>query len=87
MDTRGARCPVPVVRLARAVWANPAGTVVELWSDDPGSGSDVPAWCRMRGATLLAVRPVPDGSATSYLVRGAGPKAGGSGSAAPSSSR
>jgi tRNA 2-thiouridine synthesizing protein A len=55
VDARGVLCPVPIIRLARAARSLPAGSVVELLSDDPAAEHDVPAWCRLRGHTLLTV--------------------------------
>ncbi len=51
LDCRGMRCPRPVIELARAA----AGSSDELLllADDPATEIDVPAWCRMRGATLV----------------------------------
>ena len=62
VDARGVLCPVPIIRLARAAAARPAGTVLELLTDDPAAVHDVPAWCRLRGHTLLATQ-VDSGSA------------------------
>jgi tRNA 2-thiouridine synthesizing protein A len=55
VDARGTLCPVPIIRLARAASTLPAGSLVALLSDDPAAEHDVPAWCRLRGHTLLAV--------------------------------
>lgn len=49
VDARGSRCPVPVIRLARAAHGLPPGTTVVLLADDDAAWSDVPAWARMRG--------------------------------------
>ena len=38
IDARGLRCPEPL----------------ELWSDDPVSARDVPAYCRFLGHELIA---------------------------------
>lgn len=56
----GRPCPVPVIELARALPGLPAGTVVEVVSDDPAAAADIPAFCRLRGHTYLgtAARPV-----------------------------
>lgn len=67
VDCRGRPCPVPVIELARAVAAAPAGAVVEVVSDDPAARSDVPAWARLRGHDYLGERPA--GGATGYRVR------------------
>lgn len=60
IDARGHRCPYPVVLLGRAAAGAPAGTRLVLLSDDPVSLTDVPAWCRMRGAELSGTRQRED---------------------------
>ena len=52
VDARGLRCPVPVIRLARAALGLPPGTTVVLLADDDAAWSDVPAWARMKGHTV-----------------------------------
>lgn len=53
VDARGLRCPLPVIRLARAAAALAPGDLVTVWSTDPAAVHDVPAWARMRGHTVL----------------------------------
>lgn len=53
VDCLGRPCPIPVIELARALQGAPAGSVVEVLSDDPAARLDVPAFCRMRGHTFL----------------------------------
>ena len=72
VDARGQRCPLPVIRLARAAKDLPPGAVVELWATDPAARADVPAWCRMRGHDLVATTELDwgtEGAHTAYLVR------------------
>ncbi|MCU0278434.1 MAG: sulfurtransferase TusA family protein [Candidatus Nanopelagicales bacterium] len=57
VDARGTRCPQPVVELARAAARSPQ---VLLLSDDPVSLTDVPAWCRLKGAELIGVDDAGD---------------------------
>lgn len=57
VDALGVLCPVPIIRLARAAAEGPPGTLLELWTDDPAAEHDVPAWCRLRGHTLLESTP------------------------------
>ena len=52
VDARGSRCPVPVIRLARASRGLAPGTTVVLLADDVAAWSDVPAWARMKGHTV-----------------------------------
>ena len=49
VDARGTRCPVPVIRLARAARDLPEGATLVLLADDVAAWSDVPAWARMKG--------------------------------------
>lgn len=75
VDARGLRCPLPVIRVARAARDLPGGAVVELWATDPAARADVPAWCRLRGHELLGTTEVPNGTEgahTAYRVRLAG---------------
>jgi len=68
VDSRGRRCPQPVIDLARAAAGQPAGTELEVLSTDPAARHDVPAWCRLRGHELVAVTEVEPGT-WSLVVR------------------
>jgi TusA-related sulfurtransferase len=56
-----------VIELAKALPALAVGEVVEVLSDDPAAATDIPAWCRMRGASYEGSEPAAD--ATLYRVR------------------
>ena len=68
LDSRGRRCPLPVLDLARAFPGIQVGSEVTVLADDPAAASDLAAWCRMRGQQLLDQTPVA-GGATAYRVR------------------
>ncbi len=53
VDSRGRRCPLPIIDLARRMPAVPVGEVVRVLADDPAAANDIPAWCRMRGQEFL----------------------------------
>ena len=53
VDCSGMACPMPVLRLASAAKEAPAGTVIEVLSDDPGAKVDIPVWCRMKRHEFL----------------------------------
>lgn len=55
VDARGTLCPQPIVALARAAQQAGSGTQLVLLADDPVALTDVPAWCRIRGAVLAEV--------------------------------
>lgn len=99
VDARGLRCPLPVLRLAQAIAAHspsPGPILIRLLATDPAAATDVAAFCRMRGLTLLGSRPAADdvGGHAAYRVvvpgqegDGAGQVGAGSDNAADSSSR
>lgn len=66
VDARGHRCPVPTLRLRRALEAAPAGGRVRLLADDPLARIDVPHFVAQTGAQLLEQRDA-DG-ALSFLI-------------------
>lgn len=66
VDARGERCPLPVIRLARAVSEGPGLRVVTVLATDPAAAHDVPAWCRMRGHRFVEARAEADH--TAYVV-------------------
>jgi len=68
IDDRGRLCPAPVISLGRLAKVAPPGSLIEVWADDPAAAVDIPAWCRMRSATLVEVRDL-EGAGHAYLVR------------------
>lgn len=66
VDARGVLCPEPIFRLGRAARDLGAG-LIALAADDPAADTDVPAWCSMRAAELVATHRAPRHHA--YLVR------------------
>ena len=66
VDARGHRCPVPTLRLRRALAEAPPGARVRLLADDPMARIDVPHFAAEAGAVILA-REEADGG-FSFLV-------------------
>lgn len=54
VDARGHRCPVPTLRLRRALARAAEGQAVRLLADDPLAGIDVPHFCTTEGFRLLS---------------------------------
>jgi tRNA 2-thiouridine synthesizing protein A len=52
IDARGLRCPLPALRLARAVREGGPGRY-RLLADDPAAAADIPALVEERGWILL----------------------------------
>jgi len=67
IDARGHRCPVPTLRLRRALEEAAAGTRVRLIADDPMARIDVPHFAASVGAQVVELIDQPDG-ALSFLV-------------------
>jgi TusA-related sulfurtransferase len=67
VDSRGRRCPLPVIDLAKAIRDVAEGEIVTVLADDPAAATDIPAWCRMRGHDYLGAEQTDGG--TGYLVR------------------
>jgi tRNA 2-thiouridine synthesizing protein A len=61
VDCLGLACPIPVVRLAKAVASLEVGATVELLADDPGAKVDIPVWCRLKNQRLVAQLDRPEG--------------------------
>jgi cysteine desulfurase len=53
IDCIGEFCPMPVIKLNKAVEAAEPGTLIEILSDDEGSKVDIPVWCRMRNQEFV----------------------------------
>ena len=53
VDSRGRRCPLPIIDLAKRMPSVPVGAVVRVLADDPAAANDIPAWCRMKGHEYL----------------------------------
>lgn len=53
VDARGHRCPVPTLKLRRALEAAPVGGHVRLLADDPLARIDVPHFAAAVGAQVL----------------------------------
>jgi tRNA 2-thiouridine synthesizing protein A len=53
IDARGLYCPLPVLRLARALQGEPPGTTARLLATDPAAFEDVVTFCREQSCQLL----------------------------------
>ena len=69
VDARGHRCPVPTLKLRRALEAAPAGARLRLLADDPLARIDVPHFLTEVGASLAAISEEA-GALTFLIVKG-----------------
>lgn len=66
VDARGHRCPVPTLRLRRALEDAHPGARVRLYADDPLARIDVPHFAA--GAGFVLVEQREEAGALSFLV-------------------
>lgn len=67
VDARGHRCPVPTLRLRKAVEQASSGQRLRLLADDPLARIDVPHLANSLGLMLLEVPA--DGAELSFLIQ------------------
>ena len=53
VDARGAACPGPLLEAKKSMGGVSVGDVIELWSPDPVTKSDVAAWSGKVGHEFL----------------------------------
>jgi TusA-related sulfurtransferase len=57
VDARGAACPGPLLEAKKGMPGVGVGSVIEIWSTDPGTKSDIAAWSGKVGHEFLGVVP------------------------------
>jgi len=55
VDARGRRCPIPTLRLSRALRKAERGIIIELIADDPMARIDAPHFAMQAGHEVVAV--------------------------------
>lgn len=76
VDATGLQCPGPLVRVATAMKDLNPGQTLLVTGTDRGFRSDLPAWCRSTGNTLLSMKE-EKGLITAMVRKGAGGKTAG----------
>ncbi len=68
LDCKGLSCPMPMMKLAKAMKGLKSGQVLEMIGTDPGTNSDLPKWCEKSGNTLIEKKEL-DGGVTSFIIQ------------------
>ena len=55
LDTKGLKCPQPILKIAAKMTQVKAGDILEVVADCPTFEDDVRKWCERMKKTLLAV--------------------------------
>ena len=53
LDLKGLLCPIPIVKMAKAIKEVQVGQTIEAVATDPGVLADIPAWARSTGNELV----------------------------------
>jgi len=69
LDARGAACPGPLLDAKKAMPGVPMGSVVEIWSSDPVTKTDIGNWSAKVGHEFLGVLEA-DGYERVFVRRG-----------------
>lgn len=67
LDVKGLNCPLPILRLKKALKDVPAGGTLQVLATDPGAVRDFEAFCRTTGNELLELKV--DGKTYSFLIK------------------
>ncbi len=68
LDTRGLKCPMPIVKVNKIVADVPAHEAIEVISDDAAFPPDIRAWCDQRGYTVESLDD-SDSTAIKAVIR------------------
>ena len=60
VDARGLNCPLPILRLKKALAELQSGKIVRVLATDPTSSKDFEAFMRQTGHELLRQSEMPD---------------------------
>ena len=69
VDARGAACPGPLIEAKKNMPAVTVGSVMEIWSSDPVTKTDIAAWSGKVGHEFLGVLAA-DGYDRVFVRRG-----------------
>ena len=55
LNTRGLKCPLPILRCKKALSELGAGQVLKAYATDPGAVKDFQAFCKQTGHVMLSL--------------------------------
>lgn len=68
LDVKGAACPIPVVKTAKAMKSMSSGEMLEILATDPGVEPDMKAWTKQTKNELVSIDR-QDGGVFRVVVR------------------
>ncbi len=67
LDLTGLSCPMPIVKVSKAIKELNPGEVLEALTSDPGALTDFPAWARTSGNEI--VKTETEGKNTRFFIK------------------
>lgn len=68
LDAKRMLCPMPVIKTQNKVKQLVAGDTLDVICSDPGALSDIPAWARINGHTIMSCSEKEDELIITVLV-------------------
>lgn len=69
LDCKGLSCPMPIIKLSKTMKKLKTGELLEMLGTDPGSKTDVPAWCEKTGNEFIELQE-ENGAFKFYIKKG-----------------
>lgn len=67
LDLTGLACPMPIVKVSKAMKTLESGEVIDALTSDPGALTDFPAWARTSGNEI--VKTQAEGDNTRFYIK------------------
>jgi tRNA 2-thiouridine synthesizing protein A len=67
VDSKNLLCPMPIIKLSKAIKTLNIGQTILTETTDPGSQYDIEAWARQTGNELISTEQ--DGKVYRFLIR------------------
>lgn len=67
LDLTGLACPLPIVKVSKAIKEISTGEVIEALTSDPGALTDFPAWADTTGNEIIETRS--EGENTRFFIK------------------
>jgi len=59
LDCKGLSCPMPMLKIKKALQKLQSGQILEVWGTDPGTKNEVSKFCEKEGHELLGIIDEP----------------------------
>jgi len=67
LDIKGLSCPMPMLKIKKALEKLASGKILEVWGTDPGTKNELKKYCEKEGHELLLVSD--ESGYTRYLIK------------------